>query len=366
MKRIAILGSTGSIGVSALDVIRQHPDKYTVVGLAAGCRIKELQAQATEFGVEITGASTEAPGITFCGEDAAIRVIEESRPDMVINGIAGAAGFLPSLKAAQLGIDLALANKESLVIGGSFLTKTDIEILPVDSEHSAIFQCLQGEDLKAVRRLILTASGGPFRNTPIEEFAQITPAQALKHPTWEMGRRITIDSATMMNKGLEIIEAAWLFGLPMDRIETIIHPSSIVHSMVEFDDMSIKAQLGYPDMRVPIAYALSWPTRFKLDHKPLNISEAFSLDFFPPEHAKFPALELAKEAYKKPATLPCVMNAADEVAIDAFLNERITFDRIIPLVADTMDRLHARSVSTPDDLIDLDLEARRVTEELIK
>ncbi|HOM30352.1 MAG TPA: 1-deoxy-D-xylulose-5-phosphate reductoisomerase, partial [Deltaproteobacteria bacterium] len=252
MKRVAVLGSTGSIGESALDVIRMRPDRFVLVGLASGGNVERILEQALAFGVEIVGLARPKgpipPGIeVITGENAASEVLRRSRPDIVVNGITGASGFLPSLEAVRMGSVLALANKESLVVGGKFLTEEAAAhgsvIVPVDSEHSAVFQCLSGEPREAVRRIVLTASGGPFRDRPRETFGAITPQEALNHPTWRMGRRITVDSATLMNKGLEMIEACWLFGVSMDMVEVVVHPQSIVHSMVEFSDSSIKAQL---------------------------------------------------------------------------------------------------------------------------
>lgn len=365
MKRIAILGSTGSIGLSALDVVRAHPETYRIVGLAAGSNADLLQRQAREFNVEHLALSSPRETVDdniITGGQAACELIKRTAPDMVLNGIAGAAGFLPSLTAVRLGADLALANKESLVIGGTFLTaeakSRDVKILPVDSEHSAIFQCLQGEEHNPLRRIILTASGGPFRTREAATFKDITPAEALAHPTWDMGRRITVDSATMMNKALEIIEACWLFQVPVEQITVAIHPQSIVHSMVEFADRSIKAQMGYPDMRVPIAYALSWPERRELPLAPLDFNEMLSLQFFPPDEIKFPALRIAHEAMKAPGVLPCIMNAADEMAVEAFFERRIRFDEITAIVEKTMDSLAARVAQSPEELIALDQEAR--------
>jgi 1-deoxy-D-xylulose-5-phosphate reductoisomerase len=287
----------------------------------------------------------------------------------VVNGISGAAGFLPSLEAVRQGAVLALANKESLVIGGAFLTQEALRhgatLIPVDSEHSAIFQCLAGEKPEEVSRIFLTASGGPFRTRPKETFQDITPEEALSHPTWSMGKRITIDSATMMNKGLEIIEAYWLFGVDLGSIEVVVHPQSIVHSMVEFRDMSIKAQLGIPDMRVAIAYALSWPSRMALDLKPLDLTALKMLEFFAPDQDKFPALDLARAAMEQPRTLPCIMNAADETAVDGFLKKRIHFHEIIGIVRKSMDKLAGSQVSSPEDLIELDRESRRIAENMI-
>jgi len=374
MKTIVVLGSTGSIGRSTLDVIRRRPREFKVAGLSACTNARLLEQQADEFGVDITALRSPAGSVpgqrrVITGETAAADIVAMTRPDIVVNGISGAAGFLPSLQAVRQGSVLALANKESLVIGGAFLTQEArrhrATLIPVDSEHSAVFQCLAGERPEEVSRIFLTASGGPFRTRPKETFPDITPEEALSHPTWSMGKRITIDSATMMNKGLEIIEAYWLFGVDLSRIQVVVHPQSIVHSMVEFRDMSIKAQLGVPDMRSAIAYALSWPSRMELDLKPLDPAAMKKLEFFPPDEEKFPALELARASMEQPRTLPCVMNAADETAVDGFLKRRIRFDGIIDIVRKTMDKLAGSRVSSPEDLIELDRESRKIAGNMI-
>jgi 1-deoxy-D-xylulose-5-phosphate reductoisomerase len=375
MRRVAVLGSTGSIGESSLDVIRMRPDEFMLVGLAAGTNTGRVLDQAREFGVDVVGVAKPAgpppAGLeaVTTGPMAAVEVIRRSGPDIVINGVTGAAGFMPSLEAVRAGCALALANKESLVVGGAFLTEEarakGAPIIPVDSEHSAVFQCLAGEPAHRLRRIVLTASGGPFRDRPGETFGSITPGEALSHPTWSMGRRITVDSATLMNKGLEMIEACWLFGVGMDRVEVVVHPQSVVHSMVEFVDRSIKAQLGPPDMRTAIAYALSWPDRIELPLAPLGLDRALRLDFTPPDEEKFPALSVARSAWERPTVLPCVMNAADEVAVHAFLSGRIGFDRIVDLVKKTMDMFAAFTVDTPEGLIELDKNARKAAEALL-
>jgi 1-deoxy-D-xylulose-5-phosphate reductoisomerase len=367
MKRVVVLGSTGSIGRSALDVIRMHPDEFRVAGLAAGSNAGLLMSQAREFGVDILGlASPSSDKHVFTGQDAPLEVIRRVSPDIVVNGISGAAGFPPSMEAVRSGAVLALANKESLVIGGHFLTREagrkNVPIIPVDSEHSAVFQCLKGESPGSVRRIILTASGGPFRNRPAGTFKDITPEEALNHPTWSMGRRITIDSATMMNKGLEIIEACWLFGVGLEAIRVTIHPQSIVHSMVEFHDKSIKAQLSIPDMRTAIAYALSYPERLDLTLEPLGFDREMNLEFLPPVEEKFPALNTARSAMSRPEVLPCIMNAADEIAVDAFLSGRIGFNMIIEVVKKTMDILSDSTVDSPEEVMELDRKSRRIAE----
>ncbi len=374
MKRIVVLGSTGSIGESTLDVIRMHPGKFKVVGLSTGCNNRLLESQAEEFGVKVLGVSSPSFPVSsgmkiLTGESSSIEVIKRAEPDIVVNGISGAAGFLPSLEAVRSGATLALANKESLVIGGGFLMQEAkdfrVHIIPVDSEHSAVFQCLNGESGSSVRRIILTASGGPFRNRPAATFKDITPEEALQHPTWSMGKRITVDSATMMNKGLEIIEACWLFGVGTEKIDVTIHPQSIVHSMVEFMDRSIKAQLSLPDMRMAIAYALSWPERMELPLEPLRLAEALHLDFLPPDTNKFPALSLARHAMSRPDVLPCIMNAADEVAVDAFLQGRLRFHEITQVVKKTMDTLTDSAVEGPQDIMTLDRKSRKTAEAFI-
>ncbi len=374
MKTVVVLGSTGSIGRSTLDVLARNPGEFAVVGLSAGTNAKELKDQAAEFGVKLLALGCEPPldlkgSDVLWGKNAASELITAARPDFVVNGISGAAGFLPSLEAIRQGSVLALANKESLVIGGAFMSEeaaaSGARIIPVDSEHSAVFQCLAGEDSKEISRIILTASGGPFRTRPKETFADITPGEALNHPTWSMGSRITIDSATMMNKGLEIIEAHWLFGVALPLIEVVVHPQSIIHSMVEFRDMSIKAQMGIPDMRIPIAYALSWPRRMSLGLKPLIMKDMVKLEFFKPDEEKFPALKLARSAMEDPKVLPCIMNAADETAVEGFLKGRIRFDQIIDIASKTMDKLAGSKVESPADLIELDTKSRFIAENLL-
>lgn len=374
MKRVAVLGSTGSIGRSALDVIHRRPGQFKVVGLSAGTNAALLEEQAELFGVEDL-ALNAAPAHPMKGRnllngpDAPSKLLALTNPDIVVNGISGAAGFPPSVEAVRRGALLALANKESLVIGGSFISEmlkvSGASVIPVDSEHSAVFQCLAGESRDEVSRIILTASGGPFRTRPKETFRDITPAQALSHPTWSMGRRITIDSATMMNKGLEIIEAYWLFGVPLEKIEVTVHPQSIVHSLVEFRDLSVKAQLSLPDMRLAIAYALSWPGRMELGLAPLDLAKAGALEFFAPDEEKFPALALARAAMREPRVLPCIMNAADEVAVEGFLTGRIPFDAIVGVASKTMDKLGGSKVDSPAELIELDKKSRIFAEKLL-
>jgi len=375
MKRVVVLGATGSIGRSALDVIKMYPQEFKVVGMSARANHKLLLKQASEFGADMLALASPDKGVSLegnilTGDDSATDLIRSASPDIVINGITGSAGFLPSMESIKQGARLALANKESLVIGGKFITKeakkNGVSVIPVDSEHSAIFQCLAGESPRDIKRIILTGSGGPFKDAPKDTFKDVTPEQALDHPTWKMGKRITIDSATMMNKGLEIIEASWLFNIGIDRIDVVLHPKSIVHSMVEFKDTSIKAQMGNPDMRLPIAYALHWPERLALDLKPLDLTQILTLEFFPPDEDKFPAIKLAKEAMSMPDTMPCIMNAADEIAVDAFLNKKLRFDQIIPLVKRVMDRLSKATITGPTDLLELDKQARHIARTFIQ
>jgi 1-deoxy-D-xylulose-5-phosphate reductoisomerase len=352
VKRLAIIGSTGSIGQQTLEVVRAMPGRFSVRALAAWKNIDLLAAQAREFRPESIYCAGEnqkeiktRPGIRGCGLLPVEEIASQPDIDMVVMAISGTAGLSATLAAVRAGKNIALANKESLVAAGEIIMaaakKSGAKILPVDSEHSAIWQCLNGEKQRP-RRIILTASGGPFRNYSRKRMAGITVAQALNHPTWRMGKKVTIDSATLMNKGLEIIEAHWLFKMPIDRVKVLIHPQSIIHSMVEFRDGSVKAQMSYPDMRLPIQYALSYPDRLDNPELPrLDWGKIDSLNFEPPDMDKFPCLRLAIEAGKEGGTCPAVLCAADEVAVDLFLGERIKFTAIPRLVARTLER-HAR------------------------
>lgn len=352
MKSLSILGSTGSIGVSTLDVVRQHPDKLKVVGLAEGHDVNLLAEQIREFSPRIVSVRDEAsatrlrellgneqPEIHWGIEGAAV-VGETEGADMVVSAIVGAAGLVPTVRAIQAGKDIALANKETLVVAGQLVSdlvkEHGVNLLPVDSEHSAIFQSLTGHRQEDVERIILTASGGPFRNTPAEELQHVKPEQALKHPQWSMGAKITIDSATLMNKGLEVIEAHWLFNMPAEKIGVVVHPQSIIHSMVEYIDGCVMAQLGAPDMRAPIAYALSWPERCESGIKKLDLTEIGTLTFENPDMERFPALRLAFDALKAGQTYPAVLNAANEIAVAAFLERKIGFTDIPRIVEETM------------------------------
>ena len=359
-KRVVVLGSTGSIGESALKVARDIPDRMTVVGLAALRSVDKLAAQAREFGVRQLALSNGAlredlraavpQAQVHEGEEGLIALATLPEADLVLIAIVGTAGLRPALAALEAGKDIAVASKEILVMAGQIVMETAARhgrrVLPVDSEHNAIFQCLEDRDPATVRRIILTASGGPFRQWPAEQLARVTVEQALRHPTWEMGRKITIDSATLFNKGLEMIEARWLFGVEMDRVDVIVHPQSIIHSMVEFIDHSVLAQLSKSDMCFPIQYAVTWPERVPNSLEPLDFAKLAKLDFEAPRRADFPALDLARRAGEVGGTLPSVLNAANEVAVAAFLERSISFPAIWETVARTMDA-HA-NVERPD------------------
>jgi 1-deoxy-D-xylulose-5-phosphate reductoisomerase len=349
-RKVLLLGSTGSIGTSALKVARDIPDRMEVVGLAAQRSVDGLAQQVAETGVKQvcvtdTDAAKRAREIlprdveVFDGAAGLVKLVQASDADMVLVAIVGVAGLAPSLEAIELGKDLAVASKEILVMAGeavmSAAKRKGVHILPVDSEHNAIFQCLEERDPAHIRRLLLTASGGPFRKAKTEDLEHVTVAQALKHPTWNMGRKITIDSATLFNKGLEMIEARWLFGVPMNRVDVVVHPQSIVHSMVEFVDNSVLAQLSHSDMCFPIQYAVTWPDRVPNNLAPLDFAKLATLHFEAPRVDAFPALRLAREAGETGGTLPAVMNAANEVAVEAFLNERIKF----PVIWQTVERV---------------------------
>ena len=335
MRNVVILGATGSIGQSALKVAREIPDRMRVVGLSAHQNAEILSQAAKEF--------PEAKTILSTGEQGVERLVElASLPeaDLVLIAIVGTAGLRPALAAIEAGKDLAVASKEILVMAGGIVMEAarrrGVKIMPVDSEHNAIFQCLDGRDPSCVRRLILTCSGGPFRKTPTDELKNVTPEMALRHPTWNMGRKITVDSATLFNKALEMIEARWLFDIGMDRVDVIIHPQSIVHSMVEFVDRSVLAQLSHSDMCLPIQFAVTWPDRVANSMRPLDFAELGRLDFEAPRRSDFPALDLAQEAGTLGGTRPAVLNAANEVAVDAFLAGKIPFPGIWKTVAEVL------------------------------
>jgi 1-deoxy-D-xylulose-5-phosphate reductoisomerase len=360
-KRVVILGATGSIGESALKVARDIPDRMEIVGLAANSNAEKLAAAANETRaqsvclvdetkIDILTRELEYEPLILGGQQGLLETARLTNADMVLVAIVGTGGLRPALAAIEAGKDLAVASKEILVMAGEIVTReareNGINVLPVDSEHNAIFQCLEGKDSLDVRRIILTASGGPFRETPRKDFDSITPEQALKHPTWNMGPKITIDSATLFNKGLEMIEAHWLFGVEMKRVEVVIHPQSIVHSMVEFADGSTLAQLSYSNMCFPIQYAVTWPDRVPNTLPPLDFSKLSRLEFFTPRYEDFPALNLARRAGETGGTLPAVMNAANEVAVAGFLDRQVRFPDIWQIVEEVMNR-HT-SVAHPD------------------
>ena len=361
MKRVILLGSSGSIGESTCKVAKALPDKMKLVGLGVATSTARLLEQAKEFGVsslavsdpkaaEKTRRHLPQGARLFEGPEGLSKMVEETDADMVLVAIVGTAGLAPALAALRTGKDLAVASKEILVLAGSAVMgeaqKKKRQVLPVDSEHNAIFQCLQGANGKEVRKIILTASGGPFRQMPGKEMAKVTVAQALKHPTWSMGKKITIDSATMFNKGLEMIEAHWLFGLPMAQVDVVVHPQSIVHSMVDFVDGSVLAQLSVTDMCFPIQYAITYPERRPSGLPPLDLPKLGALTFEKPDAKRFPALRLAREAGEAGGTLPGVFNAANEVAVEAFLDEKIPFPRIWELVESVMSS--HRNIAEPD------------------
>ena len=373
MKRVILLGSSGSIGESTCKVARALPDKMKIVGLGVAKSTERLLEQAKEFGVKALAVSDPqaaekvksklpAGAKFFPGAEGLARMVEETEADMVLVAIVGTAGLAPALAALRSGKDLAVASKEILVLAGSAVMaeakKRKRQVLPVDSEHNAIFQCLQGANEKEVRKVILTASGGPFRQSRAAELEKVTVAQALKHPTWSMGKKITIDSATMFNKGLEMIEAHWLFGLPMKQVEVVVHPQSIVHSMVEFIDGSVLAQLSVTDMCFPIQYAVTFPERMPSGLPPLDLAKLGSLTFEAPDEKRFPALRLAREAGEAGGTLPGVFNAANEVAVEAFLAEQIPFPRIWGMVEEVMQKHSTLSSPDLEAIIEADRWAR--------
>jgi 1-deoxy-D-xylulose-5-phosphate reductoisomerase len=381
LKRLAILGSTGSIGRSTLDVVRYHADRFGVVSLAAGANIDLLEEQAREFHPETVAVGTaEAAGELearlggLCrvlhGPEGRVAVATHAAADMLVSGLVGAVGLEPTYAALGLGRDVALANKETLVVAGEQMTRraeeTGARILPVDSEHNALHQCLRGEAAAEVRRLWLTASGGPFRTHSREALEQVTVEEALNHPTWKMGPKITIDSATLMNKGLEVIEARWLFGLGPDRIRVVVHPQSVVHSMVEFVDGSFKAQLGVTDMRHPIQYALSWPERLPASLPPFDPVAAGPLRFEPPDTERFPCLALAFKALDTGGAAPAVLNAANEVAVQAFLANRVAFTKIPAVIEATLERHGGDEARGLDELYAADRRARRSAEQILE
>lgn len=383
-KGINIIGSTGSIGRNTLEVIRRNPDSFKVVALAAGTNVKLLKSQVEEFNPKFVSVKDRALGVTLrrmlgkgvkvkigFGTEGASKAAAFVGAKTTVSAIVGAAGLLPTLAAIRAKKTLALANKEALVIAGSIVTKEasrrGVRIIPVDSEHSAVFQSLKGHKKSEVRRILLTASGGPLLKTPLKKLSSVTPEEALNHPNWSMGKRITIDSATLMNKGFEVIEAKWLFAVKAEKIDVCIHPQSVVHSMVEYIDGSIVAQMGTSDMKVPIAYAMSYPSRVKAPE-----SEAFSfagkdLNFMEPDTKRFPALRLAYEAMEEGGVVPAILNAADEVAVDAFLRRRLRFTGITELIEEVLAAGY-KNVSAPklEDVLEADSWARKKAQSLVK
>ena len=390
VKQVAILGSTGSIGVNTLDVIRAHPDRFKVVALTAAKQVDLLAEQCAEFRPNIAVVA-DADGAArlskilleknintqfLHGPQALVSAVTESHCDTVMAAIVGAAGLVSALAAAKAGKRVLLANKEALVMSGDlFMQAMKLgggELLPIDSEHNAIFQCLPNQFSKApnpslgVEELWLTASGGPFRNTPLDQLASITPDQACAHPNWVMGGKISVDSATMMNKGLEVIEAFWLFGLPLEKIKVLIHPQSVVHSMVRYRDGSVLAQLGQPDMRTPIAYGLAWPDRIEAGVAPLSLTQLANLSFADPELERFPCLSLAFAAAKTGGTAPAVLNAANEIAVAAFLDEGLPYLQIPCVVESVLNSISSVNADSLELILDVDARARQAAQVVVK
>ena len=380
--QIAILGSTGSIGTQALEVIEEHSDLYEVYCLTANNRVRELAEQARKFRPaavvianekhyeQLSELLSDMPDIkVYAGARAIDDIVEAGPIDMVLTAMVGFAGLSPTIHAIKAGKKICLANKETLVVAGELICQLAQQyhapIIPVDSEHSAIFQSIVGEGDNEIEKILLTASGGPFRTLSLDQLANVTKADALRHPTWDMGAKITIDSASMMNKGFEVIEAKWLFGVPADRIQVLVHPQSIVHSAVQFHDGSVKAQLGVPDMRLPIQYAFSFPRRLSLSGERLDLFR-HPLEFFEPDMQKFPCLALAFEAISKGGNMPCIVNAANEVVNRAFLDDRCGFLQMGEVIGKTMQRVAFDAHPSYDTYVQTDAEARRVASELLK
>lgn len=379
VRRVTVLGSTGSIGRQTLEVLRLFPDRFAVQALTCGSNVELLAEQAREMQpscvavgnperVDECRALLADTDITVLGGTDGLCEAARRPSEIVMAAVVGFAGLEPVMAAIETGATIALANKETLVVGGALvndaLESSGSMLIPVDSEHSAIFQCLAGESMRSVEEIILTASGGPFRTRPADTFDQITKQEALDHPNWDMGAKITIDSATLMNKGLEVIEAKWLFDLSPDEIRVMVHPQSIVHSMVAFSDGSIKAELGVPDMKVPIQYALTYPDRWPAPYERLDWAETASLDFEVPDTDRFPCLQLAFDALRTGGTAPAVLNAANEVAVDLFLSEAIAFTDIPRIIERTVAAVAGPEVTSVDDLKAVDAEARSVAKEL--
>ncbi len=377
-KRIAILGSTGSIGTQALEVIGQNPDLFEVEVLTANNNVDLLIRQAIRFHPNVVVIANKEKYTyvsealasedikVYAGAEALAQVVEMETIDLVLTAMVGYSGLIPTYNAVKAGKPIALANKETLVVAGEIITKTarekQVDLLPVDSEHSAIFQCLVGEYMNPIEKIYLTCSGGPFRKKSLDELKHVTVADALNHPNWDMGAKITIDSATLMNKGFEVIEAHWLFGLPSSKIDVIVHPQSIIHSIVQFEDGSMKAQLGLPDMKLPIQYAMGFPQRIPNQFPRFNFLDYPSLDFEPPNTKIFRNLALAFEALDKGGNMPCILNAANEVVVEAFLKGKVTFLQIPELIEKAMQKLAFIAKPGLNDLIETNHETRTVTE----
>lgn len=381
-KQIAILGSTGSIGTQALQVIEEQADRYEVYAITANNRVELLIEQARKFQPEVVVIANEAkyeqlrdaladlPIKVYTGAQALCEVVQAEPIDIVLTAMVGFAGLPPTMSAIRARKAIALANKETLVVAGELINELaqqyNVPILPVDSEHSAIFQCLTGEIGNPVEKILLTASGGPFRNCTMEELAHVTKAQALKHPNWAMGAKITIDSASMMNKGFEVIEAKWLFGVRPDQIEVLVHPQSVIHSAVQFEDGAVKAQLGVPDMRLPIQYAFSYPDRLKASFDRLDLFQIRDLTFERPDLERFRCLALAFESLNRGGNMPCIVNAANEVVNRAFLEDQIPFLKMAEVIEQAMGKVSFIQKPTYEDYLATDAETRRVAAELIK
>lgn len=378
-KQIAILGSTGSIGTQALQVIAEHPDLYEAYTLTANNKVDLLIEQARQFHPDsvviankdkypyLKEALGDLPIKVYAGAEALCEVVEAKPIDIVLTAMVGYAGLKPTMNAIRAGKIIALANKETMVVAGELINELANQyhtpILPVDSEHSAVFQCL--EVANPIEKIILTASGGPFRTFSMEQLAHVTKEQALKHPNWQMGAKITIDSASMMNKGFEVMEAKWLFGVKPEQIEVVVHPQSIIHSMVEFADGAVKAQLGMPDMRLPIQYAFSYPQRIRSSFERLDFMKCPDLTFEVPDTTRFRNLALAYEALRQKGNMPCIVNAANEVVVAAFLKDQISFLGMSDVIAETMQRVHFLQTPTYEDYVSTDAEARRIAAELV-
>lgn len=381
-KQICILGSTGSIGTQALDVIRQHPDLYEAYALTANDSVEKLAEQAREFNPaavvianearyeELKAKLADTDVKVYAGHKALCEIVEDGPVDMVLAALVGFAGLEPTIRAIKARKKICLANKETLVVAGELIldlvSKYHVDLLPVDSEHSAIFQCLVGEEMNEVDKILLTCSGGPFRNFTHEQLLTVTATDALRHPTWKMGAKITIDSASLMNKGFEVMEAKWLFGVPAEKIEVLVHPQSVVHSGVQFKDGAVKAQLGVPDMRLPIQYAFSFPKRLPLNGDRLDLFSTRKLEFFKPDVQKFPCLRLAYEAISEGGNMPCILNAANEVANAAFRRGECSFLGMAEVIERTMRQASFDKTPNLDTYFQTDAEARQIAASLLK